>query len=100
MKKIPKKFWIYFWDVDPRKIDLQKNDKYVVERVLEWGGFASLKWLLKTYGLKKIIFTFKNARGLSRRTVNFYRYLFNLKKEELRCFQRPFFPKLSWYFGR
>ncbi len=99
-KKIPKKFYPYFWDVEPEKIDLQKHEKFIIERMLEWGGFASLKWLYKTFGLKKIIAAFKNSRALSKRTVNFYCYLFNLKREELRCFQKPFAQKLSWFYGR
>lgn len=99
-KKIPKKFWLYFWDVDLKKINLEKHDKFIIGRLLEWGGFASLKWLFKTFGLSKTISAFKNSRGFSKRTVNFYCYFFNLKREELRCFQKHYQSKLSWFYGR
>ena len=38
-----------FWDTDPKKIDLQKNARYVIERVLEFGRPSETGWLFKTY---------------------------------------------------
>ena len=43
-----------FWDTNPDKIDLQKNARYVIERVLEFGHLNEISWLFKTYSKSKI----------------------------------------------
>lgn len=47
-----------FWDTNPDKIDLQKNAQYVIERVLDFGRDAEVRWLWKTYDkslIKKVV---------------------------------------------
>ena len=47
-----------FWDVNPDKIDLEKNAQYVIERVLDLGNDKEVNWLWQTYDkslLKKIV---------------------------------------------
>ena len=38
-----------FWDVDPAAIDLKKNARYVIERVLDFGTDNEVRWMWKTY---------------------------------------------------
>lgn len=38
-----------FWDTDPATIDLIKNARYVIERVLEFGNEDEVRWLFKHY---------------------------------------------------
>ncbi len=38
-----------FWDTDPNKVDLQKNTRYVIERVMEFGRDAEVRWLWNSY---------------------------------------------------
>ncbi|HBL39598.1 TPA: hypothetical protein DDZ10_02910 [Candidatus Uhrbacteria bacterium] len=38
-----------FWDADPKTIDPQKQAKYVIERVLDFGTDEEVRWLWKTY---------------------------------------------------
>ncbi len=47
-----------FWDTDPKKIDLKKHARYVIERVLEFGDISEAKWLFQQYTkrvIKKVI---------------------------------------------
>ena len=38
-----------FWDVDPTKIDVDKNDRYVIERILDFGDEGELAWMNRYY---------------------------------------------------
>lgn len=43
-----------FWDTNPDKIDLKKNARYVIERILDYGQPDEVGWLFKTYPKKEI----------------------------------------------
>ncbi len=43
-----------FWDTNPEKIDLKKNKRYVIERVLDRGRIDEYKWLRSTYSPEDI----------------------------------------------
>lgn len=38
-----------FWDVDPQNIDVKKNARYIIERVLEFGDPSEVGWVLRYY---------------------------------------------------
>lgn len=47
-----------FWDTDPKKIDIKKNARYIIERVLDFGQPDEVSWLFKQYSkhtIKKVI---------------------------------------------
>jgi len=57
-----------FWDTDPKKIDLQKNAQYVIERVLDFGRDAEVRWMWHTYDKNKISEVVSQSRSLRPRT--------------------------------
>jgi hypothetical protein len=38
-----------FWDVDPKTIDPKKHAVYIIERILELGDVAEVKWITSYY---------------------------------------------------
>ena len=47
-----------FWDVDPKTIDPEKNARYIIEPVLEYGEPNEVGWIFKRYQkneIKKVI---------------------------------------------
>jgi hypothetical protein len=59
-----------FWDVNPKNIDSQKNAQYVIERILDFGNDAEVKWMWDYYDkalIKKIV---DSSRCLRPRTKN------------------------------
>lgn len=76
MKTIPACLSKYFWDTDISQIDLHKNKKYLVSRILHMGDEEALKWLHQTYSnqeLKKIVNT---SRELSEKDKNFFNLIY------------------------
>lgn len=54
-----------FWDMDSQKLDVHTHARTIIERVLNDGTLADWKWLVSTYGSKKIEDTLieKNSFG-------------------------------------
>ena len=43
-----------FWDTNPDNIDIKKNARYVIERILDFGQLDEVGWLFKTYPKEEI----------------------------------------------
>ena len=43
-----------FWDTDPKTIDIKKNARYVIERILELGEPDEIRWLFHMYSKEEI----------------------------------------------
>ena len=84
-----------FWDIDFEKIDYQKHIRFVIERVLTRGNLSDWFELKKQYSSEQIKKEIIEIRFLDEKTLNFCSYLFNIPKEQFRCYtQNPFIPKL------
>ena len=62
----------YFWDVDPRLLDITQHEHSIIERLLERGDLESIRWLLKTYDRSRIANVVRVSRSLSRKSRNFW----------------------------
>ncbi|MDP2630711.1 MAG: hypothetical protein Q8P56_04855 [Candidatus Uhrbacteria bacterium] len=38
-----------FWDVDPKTIDPKKHERYIIERMLNFGTMDELRWMFRAY---------------------------------------------------
>lgn len=87
MKTLPKQFYKYFWDTDPSTIDVEMKSAYVINRLLQWGRVAELKWLKKNYGLEALKVVVRRSRELSAKHGNFYSLIYDIPPEEVLCLQ-------------
>ena len=55
-----------FWDVDPKTINPEKNAKYIIERILEFGNDEEVKWMWSYYPHNLIKDRVVNSRGVLR----------------------------------
>lgn len=74
--RIPERFFYLFWDTFPLEIDIRKNSRYIIERVLELGGLDTLYWIQKLYPTRLIMETSEVSRKLSHKSKNFWRVWF------------------------
>ena len=74
--RIPKRFSYLFWDVNPSDIDIRKNARYIIERVLELGGLDTVYWIQKLYPTRLILETLEVSRKLADKSRNFWRIWF------------------------
>ncbi|PIP57775.1 hypothetical protein COX03_01290 [Candidatus Woesebacteria bacterium CG22_combo_CG10-13_8_21_14_all_39_10] len=90
--KLPRKFYRYFWDVDPTKVNLHRGADFVVKRILEHGQTADLRWVVNRYGtgaIKQVLFKY---RDLSRKTGLFWSHILDIPKDKIKCLQIPYHP--------
>ncbi len=55
-----------FWDTNPKKIDVKKNARYIIERTLEFGRLNEVGWVFRHYPKSMI----KKTLGLPRVQVS------------------------------
>jgi hypothetical protein len=91
--KIPDFVKKYLWDVNEKDLSADTHKNFIIERVLEYGDFDSLKWIQENFGREEIIEVLKTSNKLSRNTGNLYALYFNVNKEELLCIRKPFTQK-------
>lgn len=77
-KSIPPRLRHLFWDVEPAKIDVSANSRYIIDRMLELGDLEALNWLQKTYPSKKILESLFLSRSISERSKGFWRLWFGV----------------------
>ena len=66
-----------FWDVDPAKIDVDKNARYVIERILDFGDEHELSWMNRYYSEEKIKDVVKKSRVLFDKSRYFWSLVYS-----------------------
>ena len=90
--QLPILFKPYFWDVRFENLEKEKNEFFVIKRVLDRGNTGDILWLINNYGLDKIKQVVVKTRDLSRPTGNFWADMLGLEKQNLPCLQKPYSP--------
>jgi len=83
----------FLWDVDLAKLDLNKHQQFIIERILEYGGDLAYAWLKTTYSIDDIVQALKKSRRLSHKTANYFSLLYQVNPQEVKCLQQPFTQK-------
>ena len=84
-----------FWDVDPVKLDWDRNGRQIVERVLTMGMWDDWVILRKVYGLDGISEIAKSIRSIDAVSLNFISLVSNTPITEFRCYtERKLNPTL------
>src|SRR3989338_11584503 len=89
--KIPKKFYPYFWDTDPRRINPSEKPLFVIQRLLDWNEPLAWRWVLKSFPKNSIKESLTTLRGWSGRSANFWGVYLNIPKGDI-LWNRPGFP--------
>jgi len=86
--------WL-FWDVDPAAIELERDARYVLGRVLERGRMVDVQWVVGRYGLERIRAFFRAGAHpeVSLRTWTFWRVFLN--EEDEPWLENQEFPRRS-----
>lgn len=75
-----------FWDVCKGSIDLDTNESYVIQRVLEFGQINDWNQLVSRYGLERIVRVAQKLRTLDPKALSFISCISSTPKKTFRCF--------------
>lgn len=75
-----------FWDINRRIPDFDASAIYVIERVLERGGWNDWKEILNYYGEKKIAEVAVQMRYIPKRRHHFLALYLDIPVQNFRCY--------------
>ncbi len=87
-----------FWDINIENLDYKIHKRFIIERVLTRGNWNDWQELKSFYGLQEIKNEVVNIRYLDKKTLNFCHTLFNIKKEEFRCYNTEPSVRKLWNY--
>lgn len=77
---------VLFWDTDYDKIDWDNKARYVIERVVAYGFVEDWRAIQRFYGMDRIREVALQARDLDPKTLSFLSLIFDIPKEQFRCY--------------
>ena len=75
-KSIPSQLFKFFWDVDPRKLNVRRHRRFIIERLLDLGDLEAFWWAQKQYPTALLIEVSLTSRRLSLRSRQFWKIWF------------------------
>lgn len=61
-----------FWDVDPEKLDWERNKQLIIERVFTRGITREVRCIFKTYSENEIKNAILKSKTLDKKTANYF----------------------------
>ena len=89
MKKLPKFLKKYFWDVEFKKISIDKSRLFILRRILEFGDGKAVQWMSKNFTRNEITKFLSFAR-IDPKSANFWSIILGIKKEKVLCLQKHY----------
>lgn len=77
---------VLFWDTDYDSIDWDNKARYVIERVVAYGFVEDWRAIQHFYGMDRIREVVLQARDLDPKTLSFLSLIFDIPKEQFRCY--------------
>lgn len=71
-----------FWDTDINTIDMVKNKRYVIERILRFGDLDDYSWLKNIYQpaeIKEVIT--RDRSELNKKSLNFWCFIYKINNQ-------------------
>lgn len=87
-----------FWDVDPAAIDHDGQKDFVICRVFERGDVKDIREARRYYGDKDIVKALTEAKWLPYDVFVFVKNLFDLSKNDFRCYTLQPLSQEPWIY--
>ena len=84
------------WEYRKDDVDYGKMKSIIVQRVIERGRIDDFYAILNIYGLNEIKIIIKNLPYLNDKDIAFVCAVFDLRKEELKCYIKKQLQKQHW----
>jgi hypothetical protein len=85
-----------FWDTS--ELNPQKNQKFIIERILNFGDEDDFHWALKTYGEDGVRENLMQSKVLDKKSLFFWCQYFNLNQNK--CLKKQSVEKRGWFWKR
>jgi hypothetical protein len=79
-----------FWEIDFCQLRVQGHERYVIERVLEYGDDEAIRWLYHTFGPHAIAEVVRRSRKISRNTATLWALVLDIPREQVQCLSKRY----------
>lgn len=79
-----------FWEVDFDRLRVQGHERYVIERVLEYGDDQAIRWLQRTFNSRAIADVVRHSRKISRNTATLWALVLDVPREQVQCLSKHY----------
>jgi len=93
-KKYPRES--LFWEYDMKKFDWNDMKNIVIQRTIERGRIEDFYAILNLYGINSVKETIRQIPYLNSKDLSFVCTVFDLNKEELKCFIKKQSTNQHW----
>lgn len=91
--RIPKILYKFFWDVNPEKINPRAKPYFVIQRLLDKGDVAAVRWVRSNFLKADIAEAFYTMRDFRAKVGYFWTLFLGLEQSKVICIQ-PHYLKL------
>lgn len=90
----------FFWDVDFEALDSGKDQRFIVERLLELGDEEATRWLFSVYDKGDVAEILKSSIKISPKSGNYWGLVLGVPRDEIKCLKKPYQeqPKAIWKY--
>jgi len=78
-----------FWDVNPQKLNYERDAEFIIGRVLDFGNLEEWKAIKNFYGLSKIREAARKHVFSDIRSANFWAMALGIPSKNLKCTRNP-----------
>ncbi len=89
---------VIFWDVDYDRINWSEKARFVIGRVLMYGTVSDWEAIKSYYGLERIKQEMLQERYLDKKTLSFLSCIFDIPKQQFRCYTEQQSSLPHWNF--
>ncbi len=76
VKSVPPRLFKFFWDVNPKTLNVRQHSRFIIERILDVGDLDAFWWAQKQYPTALLIEVSLTSRRLSERSKQFWKIWF------------------------
>ncbi|MEM4248152.1 MAG: hypothetical protein QXH80_02710 [Candidatus Nanoarchaeia archaeon] len=87
-----------FWDINENTLDLEKDESFIIKKVLEFGTIHDWNKLKQLYSIEEIAQTAMNIRDLDKKSATFISALSNIQLNHFKCFSTEQSRPKHWIF--
>ena len=87
-----------FWDVDMQTLDYERNARFVIEKVMNYGLWTDIVKILRIYGRERVQAEVVQVPYLKKKSLSFCCAIFDLNPEAFRCYRRQQSNPVPWSY--
>lgn len=78
-----------FWDTDVSALDVDRQQTYIIPRIMDYGSLEDVLWAMRYYPEATIRAALTQSPSLQRRTIVFFHHFYGIPLEQFNARCKP-----------